>query len=165
MQAGNRGAAKLFDMKAATKISRLLRECGAVLKRKHKHRVWELPNGRNFVEPKTPSDKRAADNRLSDLKHALGTVKTTATEGERRVKVRKLGPAPQKSQYKKTETLSLAQSLRMAGLTDDALRERMSAQEAQVRELAERLGTVENHLTTCWACRISAWLQRPIRRK
>lgn len=146
-------------MSARAKVNDLLTQAGAVLKRKRKHEIWSLPNGRNFVRPATPSDQKSDANGLSDLKHALNIVKPVAVQGERRAKKVTHGPAQPKTRYKKPETLSLAQSLRMAGLTDDALRDRMAAQETRMCELEQRLVTVESHIANCLACRLSAWLR------
>jgi len=144
-------------MTAREKVNELLSQAGAVLKRARKHEVWALPNGKKFVRGQTPSDKRADDNNLSDLKHTLGIVKPVAVEGERREKKATSGSAPAKTRYKKPETLSLAQSLRMAGLTDDAIRDRMSTQESRMCELEKRIEAAEAHVANCWACRLSRW--------
>lgn len=146
-------------MSARTKVNDLLAQAGAVLKRKRKHEIWSLPNGQNFVRPATPSDTKSDANGLSDLKHALGIVKPAAVQGERRAKKAAHGPAQPKTRYKKPETLSLAQSLRMAGLTDDALRERLNAQETKMQELEQRLAVAEDHIEHCWACRVNTWLR------
>lgn len=142
-------------MSARDRVNKLLSQAGAVLLRKRKHEIWRLPNGQNFVRASTSSDQRAEHNNLSDLRHTLGAVKSTATQGERRPKRLKRGAAPAKTQYKRVETLSLAQSLRMAGLTDDALRDRMAEMETRMRELEQRLEAAENHIASCWACRLS----------
>jgi hypothetical protein len=68
---------------AATEIDRLLAESGAVLVRHKKHLVYRLPNGRNFVAAKTPSDPaRAAKNNLSDLRRALQAQATASDAKE-----------------------------------------------------------------------------------
>jgi len=54
-----------------TAIQKLLKRCGAELKRQHKHQVWRLPDGRNFVMAATPSDHRAAQNQMRMLKRML----------------------------------------------------------------------------------------------
>jgi hypothetical protein len=58
-------------MNASVEVSRLLEESGAVLVRRKKHLVYRLPNGQNFISPKTPSDHRNAVNQLSNLRRAL----------------------------------------------------------------------------------------------
>lgn len=60
---------------------------------------------------------------------------------------------------KKVETASLAQSLRMAGLTDDALRDRMSTQETRMCELERRLEAAESLVTNSWAHRLERWFK------
>ena len=68
-------------MNAQQEIDRLLAQSGAVLVRQNKHLVYRLPNGRNFVAAKTPSDPdRAAKNGLSDLRRALGVPRLTAKQ-------------------------------------------------------------------------------------
>ncbi len=71
-------------MNARDQVNEYLREYGAVLQRKRKHEVWKFPDGKVFVRAATPSDSRADDNNLSDLKKLLGLTKTVRTEGERR---------------------------------------------------------------------------------
>jgi hypothetical protein len=58
-------------MDASAELTRLLTDSGAVLVRQKKHRVYRLPNGHNFISPKTPGDYRTAANQLSNLRHAL----------------------------------------------------------------------------------------------
>ena len=58
-------------MNASVEVARLLDESGAVLVRHKKHLVYRLPNGQNFISPKTPGDHRTAVNQLSNLRRAL----------------------------------------------------------------------------------------------
>lgn len=52
-------------MNATTEITRLLSEHHVPLVRQKNHLVYRLPNGRNFVMAKTPSDPdRGAKNSL-----------------------------------------------------------------------------------------------------
>jgi hypothetical protein len=62
-------------MNAAEQINRILDECGAVLVRQNKHKVYRLPNNQTFVLANTASDHRAAANSLSDLRRILGITK------------------------------------------------------------------------------------------
>lgn len=48
-----------------------LKRAGAWLVRAHKHQVWRLPDGRNFVMSSSPSDHRAAQNQMRTLKRML----------------------------------------------------------------------------------------------
>lgn len=59
-------------MEARIEVMDLLRSVGASPIRDKNHIVWELPGGRRWVVPKTPSDLHAWKNNLSDLKRALG---------------------------------------------------------------------------------------------
>lgn len=52
-------------------IEKLLQLCGAILIRKRKHRVYKLPNGRNFVIAATTSDCRAQANQMAELRRQL----------------------------------------------------------------------------------------------
>lgn len=61
-----------MDPKA--EVERLLKEHGAKLDRKRKHCVWKFPDGRIWVCAATPSDKRAMDNQLCDLRKLLGVT-------------------------------------------------------------------------------------------
>lgn len=54
-----------------TAIQQQLKRCGAVLVRQHKHQVWRLPNGRNFVMANTASDHRAEKNQIQVLRRML----------------------------------------------------------------------------------------------
>lgn len=68
-------------------IERILDEDGAKLIRDDNHRVYQLSNGARFVTAKTPSDWRAAQNSLHDLKRQLAVNRArvgaveSATEG------------------------------------------------------------------------------------
>lgn len=56
-----------------TAIQQQLKRCGAKLVRQHKHQVWRLPDGRNFVMANTASDHRAEKNQMRDLRRMLRT--------------------------------------------------------------------------------------------
>lgn len=58
-------------MNAQRKLSQLLQTSGAVLKRSHKHHIYQLPNGRILVLSKTGSDHRHIKNALSDLRKVM----------------------------------------------------------------------------------------------
>lgn len=148
-------------MNARAKVNELLAGCGAVLKRRRKHEVYELPNGQNFVRASTPSDRKGDLNNLSDLKHQLKVVVP-----------KKIGAAPSRAKLSrakprktvstermksKVASLSLAESLRMAGLTDDVLRDRVEAFESRLSEIEARLCRAEEHRATCLACRFVDW--------
>lgn len=58
-------------MNPQTELERQLAACNAVLTRQKNHKVYRLPNGTNFVVPKTPSDYRTAMNNLHAFKRAM----------------------------------------------------------------------------------------------
>jgi hypothetical protein len=62
-------------MNPEAEVHRLLDECGAVLVRQNKHRVYRLPNNQNFVMASTASDHRAMANNLADLRRMLNTTR------------------------------------------------------------------------------------------
>lgn len=157
-------------MNARTRVSELLESCGAVLKRRRKHEVYELPNGQNFVRASTPSDRRSDLNNLTDLKHQLKVVVP-----------KKIGAAPSRAKLSKAKprktvstermksrvaSLSLAESLRMAGLTDDVLRDRVVQVEAQILHLAEQIREIEKlqdefdrRFDAMWINRLQRWIE------
>lgn len=58
------------------RLDAALKACGAVLARTGKHQIWHLPNGTTLVISVTPSDKRAEQNALSDLRKQLARPRT-----------------------------------------------------------------------------------------
>lgn len=63
-------------------IENILREHGAVLHRRKKHKVFRFPDGKVFIQSSTSSDERSAANNLTDLKRLLG-LQSEHKEGER----------------------------------------------------------------------------------
>lgn len=151
-------------MNARAKVTALLEECGAVLKRSRKHQVYELPNGKNFVRASTPSDSKSDLNNLSDLNHQLEiVVPKKIGAAPSRAKTLRAKPKKQVSTERmksKVASLSLAESLRMAGLTDDALRDQVAAIGSRVAEIEERQQRIEEHQSRCPACRFMNWWNR-----
>src|SRR5690348_9573197 len=129
-------------MNARARVTSLLNDAGAKLKRARKHEVWELPNGENFVRASTPSDRKGDLNNLSDLKHQLEIVRPKLGAAPSRAKLMKAKPKTRSSTARmksNVASLSLAESLRMAGLTDDALRDRLSIQETRMGKLERKV--------------------------
>jgi hypothetical protein len=54
-------------------INELLAAHNFVLDRSHKHRVYRDPAGQIFVMARTPSDRRAFDNALGNLRRLLAS--------------------------------------------------------------------------------------------
>jgi hypothetical protein len=67
-------------MNASVEVSKLLEQSGAVLVRHKKHLVYRLPNGQNFISPKTPGDRRNAVNQLSNLRRALAAEPASSNQ-------------------------------------------------------------------------------------
>jgi hypothetical protein len=62
-----------------------LKSAGAVLKRRKKHLVYELPTGQNVVVSSTPSDVRAENNALREIRKASGEARPATATGARAV--------------------------------------------------------------------------------
>lgn len=98
-------------MNAQDQVERLLAESGSLLIRQNKHLVYRLPNGRNFVAAKTPSDPaRAAQNNLHDLRRALGLPRraTNTQEGATMepVQSRQSEPRPEQASAPQASSLT-----------------------------------------------------------
>lgn len=66
---------------------RILKDHGAIVVRKRKHKIWRFADGRIFVSPQTPSDKLAWKNQLTSLRRFLGLIpEGRGQPGERREK-------------------------------------------------------------------------------
>ena len=53
---------------AESNLAEVLKEIGAVLIRKKKHLVYQLPNGRRVAVSNSPSDKHAANQAIRQLR-------------------------------------------------------------------------------------------------
>jgi hypothetical protein len=159
-------------MGAADEVDELLKRSGAVLIRDHKHLVYRLPNGNKFTRAKTPSDRKAAHNDLSDLRRALGMKNAGGGEGERRERRPKTKPARRPLDLTRTPDLKggLAEQLAASGLVDMAEAEKArrwswrwkSAARIYRKVTARQAGEIEQlrgELTKpcpCWWCRLKA---------
>lgn len=54
--------------KLDTELVRALREAGAVFLRTGKHHVYRLPNGRNVIISRSPSDRHATSMAIRDIR-------------------------------------------------------------------------------------------------
>lgn len=132
-------------MEAREQVNTLLTEHGAELVRKRKHEVWRFPDGRCFVRAQSASDKRADANNLSDLKKLLG-IQNEHKEGERRAK--RTGNGKDNTiHFSRSPNTGLADQLRLIGVAESTLRDRVSELE---RENALLLND------NCWLCRLKA---------
>jgi hypothetical protein len=71
-------------MNAEQQIAMLLAAHNFVLDRSHKHRVYRDPAGQIFVMARTPSDRRAFDNALGNLRRLLGIRPEVSRSQDRR---------------------------------------------------------------------------------
>jgi hypothetical protein len=141
------------------KVKQMLADVGATLKREGKHHVYELPNGKNFVVSATPSDTRGELNALSDLRHALGVVKTKPTSEPRKPRKVKPGRAPSESWGLPAESSPFASALRQSGLVEQQLRTRIGQLEAENAALQQHVNTIE----ALWVVRVHHWIVRRVR--
>ena len=72
-------------MSAQSELDDLLRNHATLLRHKN-HKVYQLPNGRVFTIASTPSDFRAVQNQLSDLRKLLGIRKSINKNPDRKPK-------------------------------------------------------------------------------
>jgi hypothetical protein len=123
--------------KLSKRLEDALDAVGARLKRTKKHRVYELPNGRTFVVGSTPSDNRAEQNALSDLR-AISGVDTqperrkasAEVRAERRRRPGRAGEPPWR-----TGTSALASAMRESGVAEKSMRVQIDELRASVDEL------------------------------
>ena len=79
-------------MSLKRQIADLLKSSGMALERHKKHLIYRHPDGRSFALSGTPSDFRAENNQLRDLKNFLGLTNRGPSKETPRVKT----SAPQK---------------------------------------------------------------------
>jgi hypothetical protein len=112
-------------MSPTDEVTHLLEMDRAVLKRCKTHNVWQLSNGKTFVQSRTPSDKRAALNCLTGLRRLL------EIERPARVSVPRSKPkAPPRVDFGETKRrteASFCNNLKLAGVVRSSLQDRVSA--------------------------------------
>ena len=139
------------------RIAAALAMVGATLKRDKKHRVYALPNGSTFVLASTPSDKRAEDNALSDLKAAAG-VEVRATRRKASAEVRaerrnRPGRSGENPWGLPSAGSPFADALRSTGLIEQQLRCRVGELESKLAERDARIASLES----LWVVRAWRW--------
>lgn len=159
-------------MRIGHRLEAALKVAGAVLKREHKHRVYELANGRTFVASKSPSDVRAEANALADLRAVAGfdvqarTRKASAdVRAERRNRPGRAGAVPWKSSGPSAGLPTLADSLRATGLVEQTLRTALETSRAAYELAADNERVVREKLIALegrWYVRIGRWIDRAI---
>lgn len=115
------------------RLANALAAAGAVLKRQKKHLVYALPNGKTFTCAATPGDRRADDNAMTVLRHALGTAPRQAVVNPPRERRLKPGRADGDPLLRLgAPTMSpLAAALQATGIAEHALRLEIAALKAE----------------------------------
>lgn len=147
-------------MKRGDKVKALLVQLGARLKRDKKHLVYALPNGRTFTMAATPSDVRAEQNQLTDLRRAAGlerAAKPPSAPKVRRVKPGNQAPTPWRAS-------PIAAALITSGVAADAELAKAREVERMLRwrvfELEHDLAAAQESLSAVnrlWAVRLWRW--------
>lgn len=138
------------------KVKELLKEHGAVLIRKKKHEVWRLPNGKNFVIAQSASDYRAEMNNLSDLRKMLGIT----NEAVKSAKPKEYKPVHKKHelpQHQRPVNNDLANKLKLVGVAEQSLSEKLAHSEKRNKVLRETLDAVLQE-KQCFFCRFQNWV-------
>ena len=139
-------------MSTREQANKILRDVGAILLRKKKHEVYQLPDGRRFVRSSTPGCVSSSDNNLAELKTALGLHnEQRGAEGERREKKAKRQKAVERARFDKPVG-SLADQLRRTGLVEDALRSQIETLTTERDQLYSAVVAILKRPCTCWWC-------------
>ncbi len=132
-------------MKQFERAIKALDAAGATLKRAKKHLVFELPNGKNVVVPKSPSDHRAEENALRDIRKAVGLPRETKPPADPRERLRKPGrKEPDWLRGLPANSSQIATSLRRAGPIEQQLRSQIGQLEATIRAKDEQIAALES---------------------
>lgn len=116
---------------------RLIDEHKGVLVRQNKHEIWRFPNGKQVVLASTPSDLRAAANKLSVLRNALGVKAEKAPASNRDKTYRPKHKAAAKLHLSPSFNSTLADQLRLIGIVEDELRATIDYLEDEKAKLLE----------------------------
>lgn len=147
--------------KRMERVTAALEAVGATLKRDKKHRVYALPNGRNFVLSNTPSDSvHAEHNALGDLRRALDLpreVKPETAPKERHAK-------PGRHDSRGWRLSPMAAALQESGLVEQHLRAQLAQQtaeaDAKIANLRRTVFAREERiaeLEQLWPVRLMKW--------
>lgn len=128
---------------SSRRVSEALSAAGAQLKRAGRHLVYQLPNNRIVVLAATPSDHRAEQNMLRDIRHATGVVKPAKPVGGARPKTAKPGRVIPEKWGLPQEVSPMAMALRQTGLVEQQLRTRIGHLEALVVRQEEQIARLE----------------------
>lgn len=115
-------------------IVKLLEEHKAKLIREGNHLVYRLPNGRNFVMSKTPSDYRSESNNYSILRRELGLERPEKT----------LKPEVPRDQVSRVQEV-VAQAEEQT-VFEGSIQQRILAEKARVDYLLEEAAKAEKNI-------------------
>jgi hypothetical protein len=152
---------------------RLIDEHKGVLVRQNKHEIWRFPNGKQVVLASTPSDRRAAANKLSVLRNALGVKVEKAPASNRDKTYRPKHKTAAKLHLSPSFNSTLADQLRLTGIVEDELRAAIDCLEDEKAKLLDENHGLAEHLTEMetrcrlaqialeqtWDWRIRQWLK------
>jgi hypothetical protein len=127
-------------------VSAALAAVGARLKRNKKHLVYELPNGNKVTMASTPSDHRAEENMLRDIRRAAGLVHEPKPPSPPKPKTRKLGRVERDWHGLPQAGSPMAAAFRDSGLVEQQLRSRIGQLEAEIERRAERIAELERQM-------------------
>jgi hypothetical protein len=124
-------------MNPEIEINRIITEHKGVLVRQNKHEIWRFPDGKQVVLASTPSDRRAAANKLSVLRNVLGIKAEKAPAAKGNKGYRHKHEAAAKLRFTPSFNSSLADQLRLTGLVEDELRATIDCLEDEKAKLLE----------------------------
>ena len=142
----------------SSRIATALHTVGARLKRQKKHLVYELPNGKNVVVSKTPSDRRSEQNTLRDIAKVAGVEKAEKIASKPR--------RPKPGRPEPTWTISpnaggMAAALSSSGIVEKQLRAEKAGLERRIVTLEKELRLIRSS----YGYRIEQWVERLLSRK
>lgn len=142
----------------------LLDRLGAVLVRHKRHEIWRLPDGRIHTRSCTPSDHHSDLNNLKDLERQAGIRaeprKTPSSGREKRAKAKRHGEG-RRMAYQPFES-AMANALRVSGLVEAELREKIANLENAVVQLRESNDRLRSEMRRCWGCQMRGWWERKL---
>lgn len=150
----------------AREVASLLKEHGARLTRTKRHLVYKFPDGKMFTKACTPSDFRAENNQLRDLKKLLGLYGERGIPGVRRVAKQKPGVERERRITPSVDG-KLQEALQTSGLALLAAEDRIAALTLQLADSRRanhrkkfQLRVTQKHCIACWGCKARRWWKR-----
>lgn len=117
------------------RLEAVLQAVGAKLLRQKKHLVYQLPNGQKLTLAKSPSDRRAEDNAITDVYHAAGVERPKQVKS---TKPKTVKPGRQEPAWN-LPVNSMGDALSKVPLATKKLQQRIEELEALVSSSDERV--------------------------